>query len=157
EEWLVKNIDVLKKKLPGVLIEYGSISYFAELNRARLSKNVADAICFPVNPQAHAVDTRTMVDNLGSHTELLETARKTIPGKPVRVGPLSFSQQNNMTQTQFAAWWTMIAIGNFSTADTITIGPVADETSALYKLLQQLKQFKPASVIRAHKHGLASE
>jgi hypothetical protein len=53
----------------------GSDAYFAELNRRRPSSRLLDVLAFAVNPQVHAFDDATLVENLAALQWTAETAR----------------------------------------------------------------------------------
>jgi hypothetical protein len=53
----------------------GSDAYFAELNRRRPSSRLLDVVAFAVNPQVHAFDDATLVENLAALRWTAETAR----------------------------------------------------------------------------------
>lgn len=170
ENTIVNYTETIKSKLPDTLIEYASTGHFAELNRNWPNTANIHAVSFPVNPQAHAVDMRTMIDNLGSHAHLVKTTQTFAPAKKIHVGPILFSDSDNrLRNTHFATWWILAAISNLSDADAIIIGPAIgkdglirkgnDNTfqlSPLYKILAELKQFNPQWIIKNQSNGLDS-
>lgn len=156
-DWLHSHIDEIRTKLPGALIEFGSTSYFAELNRSRPTNQQIDLLSFPINPQAHLTDYRTMVDNLGSQLSVLKSIETFAPRKKVRVGPISFTPSiKGLRNTNFAAWWILACIGKSAGAEAIAIGEI-NEASPLYKILRELKQFNPVWVIQNEKKDFDSE
>lgn len=53
----------------------GTNGYFTELNRERPAKNLADVVVYPINPQVHAFDNDTMIENLSGFAAGVATAR----------------------------------------------------------------------------------
>ncbi|HTE25880.1 hypothetical protein [Flavitalea sp.] len=153
-----------KEVLPALKIGYGTNSFFAELNRNRPPSADFDFISFGFNPQVHATDTRTIIENLESQQQILESIRQ-FTSKPVHLSPVTFQQRTEAgkdprLQTYFGAAWTLMSIKNLSIAGSITLyqttgnrGIVAntvtatDNVSPLYEVLTQLKEFQPVYVV----------
>ncbi len=118
---------VLKKSLPNVAIGYGTDGFFAALNRNRPRTSQFDFLSYSINPQAHAIDTRTIVENLSGQSHTLKTASDFAAGKSIHVSPVTFkarSDDNNSIDERlhsyFGAWWTLQTIKNLSSASNIT-------------------------------------
>jgi hypothetical protein len=67
----------------------GTDSNFAELNRARPSAAELDQVSFSLNPQVHARDDQTVVDNLASLPWIAESARAFVGSCPLAVSPVT--------------------------------------------------------------------
>ena len=67
----------------------GSDAYFAELNRRRPPARLLDAVVFSVNPQVHAFDDATLVENLATLRWTAETARTFAGGASLAVSPVT--------------------------------------------------------------------
>lgn len=171
ESMIQHHADEIKTKLPHTLTSYTSTGHFAELNRNWPKGTGIDIVSFPINPQAHAVDMRTMVDNLLSHADLIKTTQTFARGIQIHVGPIFFSETiKRLRSTQFASWWILTAIANLGSADTIIIGPafgenglirkgngVDYELTALYKILRDIKKFNPQFIVKSPRMALDSE
>ena len=67
----------------------GSDAGFAELNRHRPSARLLDVLSFAVNPQVHAFDDATLVENLATHRWTAETARSFAGRVPLALSPIT--------------------------------------------------------------------
>ncbi|HET6559828.1 MAG TPA: hypothetical protein VFG54_21055 [Prolixibacteraceae bacterium] len=90
---------VIKSDFPGTLVGTGVNAYFAELNRSRPSIEHADFVSFTISPQVHAFDNASLVENLQAQAEVVRSARKLFPGKPIFVSPISLKQRFNVVAT----------------------------------------------------------
>jgi hypothetical protein len=80
---------------PGSVIGGGADTNFAELNRNRAIADIADFVAFSANPQAHATDELTIVENLPAIGDAIESARVLSNGKPVALSPLTLKRRFN--------------------------------------------------------------
>lgn len=87
----------LKKALDGIRIGGGSYANFAELNRNR-SLN-SDFIVIAANPEVHAEDELTVIENLEGLRYVIQTAKHLFPGIPVSIAPLSMKPRFNAVAT----------------------------------------------------------
>ncbi len=90
-KWVV----LARKLLPGGKFVAGSNAYFTELNRERPDVSVLDGACFSVNPQVHAFDNQTLVENLATQAEVVESARQFLGRVPVSVTPVTLKPRFN--------------------------------------------------------------
>ncbi len=67
----------------------GTDSNFAELNRGRPSAAELDQVSFSLNPQVHATDDATLVENLASLPALAESARAFVGSCPLALSPVT--------------------------------------------------------------------
>src|SRR4029450_575369 len=72
---------------PGALCGGGSDVNFAELNRRRPTPGVLDKLVYAFQPQAHAFDAATMVENLGSLRRVADPLRSSPGGVPLGISP----------------------------------------------------------------------
>ncbi|HVR34758.1 MAG TPA: hypothetical protein VMS21_02790, partial [Methylomirabilota bacterium] len=90
-----ESIRLARKKLagPGVhsLIAAGSSGFFADLNRNRPPEESTALPCYSVNPQVHAFDDLTMVENLSGQAATVESTgqfcRQAVVVSPVTLRP----------------------------------------------------------------------
>lgn len=89
----------LRTDFPQAMIGTGVNAYFAELNRSRPSIEKADFVSFTICPQVHAFDNASLVENLQAQAEVIHSAKRLFPGKPVYVSPVSLRQRFNVVAT----------------------------------------------------------
>jgi hypothetical protein len=96
DEAVMQDIPGFKKTFPGVLFGAGTNYNFNEINKNRFISNRADFISFSVDPQEHAFDDLTIVENIEAQEHLVRSA-KTIYGEnmPVHVSPVSLRKRFN--------------------------------------------------------------
>ncbi len=123
---------------PGARFGGGSDRYFTEMNRQRPAPGL-DRVSFSMNPQVHAFDDATLVENLASLAWLAETARSFAPGAEVGVSPATLRPRHDprpassrapgeppftddpRQPTPFAAAWTLGLIGAASAAGVASL------------------------------------
>jgi hypothetical protein len=81
--------------LPGVPFAGGTNLYFAELNRSRPSLAGIDAVAYSINPQVHASDDRSLIENLEAQHDTVVTARSFCDALPVVVSPITLKPRFN--------------------------------------------------------------
>ena len=67
----------------------GTNNYFTELNRERPPKNAGDGTCYSINPQVHAFDNATLVENLEAQASTVHTARSFAGDRWIAVTPVT--------------------------------------------------------------------
>ena len=103
----------------------GSDCHFAELNRRRPLPRTLDRVAFALNPQVHARDDATLVENLGSLDRIARTIRSFADGAEVAITPVTLRPRADPSppawrkrgerpftddprqETAFAAGWTL--------------------------------------------------
>ena len=73
----------------GAVFAGGSDGHFVELNRRRPLPRLLDRLVFAFNPQVHAGDDATLVENLGSLRRMAETLRSFADGTPLGISPVT--------------------------------------------------------------------
>jgi hypothetical protein len=111
-------IYLLRNKFPGKNIGLGTYQHFAEINRATLPADIVDFISYPVNPQVHAFDDATLVENAEGQRFTVETATQRF-SKPVFVTPVTLIKRSPHRQmydqrqsSLFCAGWTLASLKN---------------------------------------------
>ena len=87
ERWVKLAREILQET-GSALIAAGTLGFFTEFNRNRPPADSIAFPCFSLNPQVHATDMATMVENLAGHAMDVETAREISP-KSVVLSPIS--------------------------------------------------------------------
>lgn len=159
---------VMKRILPEVLVGYGSDAYFTEVNRERPQSELFDFISIPSYPQAHANDTRTIIENLRTGPDIIATIRS-FTGKPVFVSPLTLSSRKNpdtrkpgatpesaadpRQHTWFGVAWTLLCLHSFGGAERVTMYQTTGEKGILQNgksffmdMLTSIGEFKPVTM-----------
>jgi hypothetical protein len=95
--------EILGPVIPGVAIGGGSNAYFTELNRDRPDLNAADIVCYSLNPQVHAFDNTSLVENALAIAATVESTRHIYPDKPIAVTPITLKPRFNPDATGAAA------------------------------------------------------
>ena len=154
----------MKMAYPLIEIGYGSDGFFADINRNRPGSEHFDFLSFPLCPQVHASDSRSLMENLERQRDLYETAQSFALGKKVHISPVTFKIRTAATgslpvagydarlHSHFGSMWTLYTIRNLARADRLTFydtkGILSTATeSPLFKLLQQLKSFDPVKIV----------
>lgn len=79
----------------GVPLISGTNVYFNELNRHRLPPGQADGLAWSVNPQIHAFDDLSLMENLQAQPATIATARAFAPGTALFVTPITLRPRFN--------------------------------------------------------------
>src|SRR5690606_35408659 len=150
---------MLKRLAPDVLVGYGTDSYFTELNRERPEDDRYDFVSFPLFPQAHASDTRTIIENLQTGPGIIATIRS-FTDKPIFVSPLTIAPRGNNVDprqhTRFAADWTLRCLASLGGAARVTLekasGPrgllTNGKSSPLFEVLEKLRSIGVEKVVQ---------
>ncbi len=67
----------------------GTNQFFTELNRNRPEAAGMDGIAYSINPQVHASDDLSLMENLQAQPDTVKMARKLVDGRPVVVTPVT--------------------------------------------------------------------
>ncbi|MFN7119019.1 MAG: hypothetical protein ACK4TA_19630 [Saprospiraceae bacterium] len=133
--FLEKVLPVLKSIFPDIPIGGGTNAYFTEFNRNPPPASLLDFSAFSVNPQVHAFDELSLIENLETPPYIIASAQKLI-NLPVSVSPITLRPRFNpdatapektlagqlpfrvdaRQRTDFAAVWTLGSILAFTEA-----------------------------------------
>ena len=125
--WVKRAREILSLNCPTAQFAAGTDINFAELNRERPEEDADWLPCCPMNPQLHACDNLTIIENLPAQTDVVRTV-KTFSSQPLVVSPITLALRMNPKGSQpshgpvvlptdsrqsslFAAGWTL---GSFS-------------------------------------------
>ncbi|MBD2756685.1 hypothetical protein IC230_27635 [Spirosoma sp. BT704] len=119
---LTKLVPILRAQLPTVPIGGGTDANFAEFNRNRFTYDLVDFVTFSINPQVHAFDNQTIMENVAAQADVVRSARYLTNNKPVRISavtllprfnpalsttfPIPLPLTDPRQSTHFAADWT---------------------------------------------------
>jgi hypothetical protein len=93
--WIKMAREALAPRLAEISIGGGTNLYFAELNRFRPDVSALDAVAFSINPQVHASDERSLVENLEGQADTVATARAFCGSRPIIVSPVTLKPRFN--------------------------------------------------------------
>jgi D-apionolactonase len=130
--------EIILQTLPGTMIASGTDAYFAELNRNRPAPDSRALPCYSINPQVHAFDPVTLVENLAAQPATVESTRAFSP-RSVVISPVTLLPRFNPNATGaaielpgqpppdvdprqmslFAAGWTLGSIARLGTAGNV--------------------------------------
>jgi len=113
-------ITLARRYLKNAPIASGTNIYFTELNRERPPVDLIDQACYSLNPQVHAFDNTSLVENLEAQGDTLRSARAFLGTKPIAVTPITLRPRFNAEakvrvmnppdprqSTPFARAWTL--------------------------------------------------
>ncbi len=94
-QWVERVRGRIAPHLPGVPIAGGTNLFFAELNRSRPNPSGLDAVAYSINPQVHASDERSLIENLEAQCDTVLTARTFCGALPLVVSPVTLKPRFN--------------------------------------------------------------
>ncbi|MBL8232799.1 MAG: hypothetical protein JNL98_30145 [Bryobacterales bacterium] len=94
-----KWVQLARQHLKNAPVGAGTNAYFAELNRERPDAQALDFVTFSLNPQVHAFDNASLVENLAAQADVIHSARSFAGGKPLIVSPVTFKPRFNPNAT----------------------------------------------------------
>lgn len=86
---LQQLVHQLRSDWPRVPIGGGTDGAFADFNRNRFDYEQVDFVVYSVNPQVHAFDNLTLLENIEGQRATVETARYLTGGKPIHISPIT--------------------------------------------------------------------
>ena len=72
----------------------GTNQFFAEINRGRPEVEAMDGVVYSVNPQVHACDDESLVENLEAQVATVETTRSFSGDRTITVSPITLAARN---------------------------------------------------------------
>lgn len=79
----------LRPVLPGVPVAGGTNLFFVELNRDHPDAEAMDGVVYSLNPQVHAADDRSLMENVKGQEDTVTTLRSFVPRGDVLVSPVT--------------------------------------------------------------------
>lgn len=154
----------LKAHFPHIPVGFGTDGYFTQLNRNRPQTTAFDFLQFSPNPQVHAFDTRTIIENLSAQRDVVRTAQSFAPGKAIHVAPITLRARHNPNPVDaidprqhslLAAAWTLLSIKYLAACAVLSyfewVGEKGvlpqDGSSPLADYLQQIAEFQPVCIV----------
>lgn len=97
--WMTAARKALQKTDSRAKFASGTNAYFTELNRERPPVQESDVVCYSINPQVHAFDSRSLVETLPMQAETVRSARKFTGLLPIAVTPVTLKPRFNPNAT----------------------------------------------------------
>jgi len=140
DDWAARARTALTDAFAQVPLGGGTDLYFTELNREPPDPTAFDVLNFSINPQVHAFDDRTLVQNARTQAVVAANAPRVTNVTPVSVAPISLRPRFNPNATDpeadvsntalpsdvdarqasyFAANWTAMSVKYLSEAGTV--------------------------------------
>ncbi len=155
-------VPMIRADWPDVLIGGGTDDNFATLNRNRFNVDLVDFVTYSINPQVHAFDDLTLLENIAGQAETVLTAKHISGGKPIHISPVTLlpryttiagtaterqaTPADPRQTTMFGADWTRQSIDTLAKAGVASItyyeshGPAGlvsgDTTYPLYSVFE---------------------
>jgi hypothetical protein len=85
----------LGSSVGAALFVTGTNIYFIEMNRHRIPPGPAEGLVWSLNPQIHAFDELSLVENLGAQADTVRTARAFSEGTALFVSPITLRPRFN--------------------------------------------------------------
>ncbi len=92
-------LPLLRKKFIHAVLGTGTDAYFAELNRSELDASDLDFVSYSVNPQVHAFDDASLIENTEAQGFSIVSAKNKF-NKPVNISPITLKMRNNADATE---------------------------------------------------------
>jgi hypothetical protein len=96
---VIDKVPAIKKVLPEALVGGGTDYNFRELNVNRFDGSNLDFIAYSIDPQEHATDDLTIIENIGAEAETARSARHIYQGKPIHISSLTLRKRFNPAAT----------------------------------------------------------
>ena len=156
-----------KQAFPQLPVGLGTDGFFTHLNRNRPARSQFDFLQFSLNPQVHAVDSRTLIENLVAQRDVVHTVQSFAGGKPIYVSPVTLRARNQPNpadtidprqHSSLVAAWTLISMKYLAPCAALTYfeaigekGLLSNEgASPLADYLQQIAEFQPVCIVDTH-------
>lgn len=111
----IKEILGLRDKLPEVKLGAGTGGDYKEVNRNRFDASGLDFVSYSANPQVHATDDRTLIENIEGLRETGKSAALLYPHQSIHICPImlqsrSIKKPDPRQETDLAALWAFGAL-----------------------------------------------
>ena len=144
--WLVYPetlVGAVRRQLaPASPVLTGSLDNFAGLNRNRPRMDNIDGVFFPINPQVHALDDWTVVENLAAQQEVLKSAQTLAASKLVAVHQVTFKVPPSRDLLHA---WTLLSIKNLALGGTTSV--TFSKLTAIADVFPEIAEFLGGEVI----------
>jgi hypothetical protein len=98
-------IPLLRETNPDLKIATGTNANFAQLNRNRPADTGNNCISYSIQPQEHASDNLTLIENLKAQEYTVRSARKFSGNKGIIISPVTMQRRFNANKTMIEFPW----------------------------------------------------
>jgi len=98
-ELLEALVLVIREILPSVKVGAGTVAFFAELNMHRMKTDLLDFVIYSVNPQVHAFDNQSLIENLLAQKHTVQSALLFSGKADIFVSPVTLKMRFNPDNT----------------------------------------------------------
>jgi hypothetical protein len=105
----------------------GTDAYFADLNRDRPEMSGFEFVAYPISPQVHASDDRTVMENVFAQRDTVATACSFEGTRPVVLTPVTLAERSGgasadpRQRSLFCAAWTIASVAALAGAGAASI------------------------------------
>lgn len=92
-------LPLLRNKFTHAVFGAGTDAYFTELNRSELDANYLDYVSYSVNPQVHAFDDASLMENTEAQGFTIVSAKNKF-NKPAHISPITLKMRYNADATE---------------------------------------------------------
>ena len=130
-------VPIFRAQMPDILLGGGTDKNFVDLNRHRFDVEQVDFLTYSLNPQVHAFDNQTLMENVAAQSDTIRSARALSGGKPVHISPVTLLPRYNPDaaptngrdtppadprhSTQFGAEWTRRSLQTLTQAGAASV------------------------------------
>jgi len=97
DSFIINILPPLKKAFPKTEVGAGTQGFFTGLNRNRIANKDLNFLSYSLNPQVHAFDNQTLIENLHGQSATVDTAKSFADKKEIHVSPVTFKIQKSLT------------------------------------------------------------
>ena len=132
-------VAALQDAIGPVPADAGRLGWFSELNRRRDDLRGAGSLTWSLDPQVHATDDRSIMENVAAVRDQLATAAAIVPGAECHVAvDLSHGRDDPRRGTSFeAAWLVGVLAGAAGGAASILVPAPAGRTAEVVGQMQE--------------------
>ncbi|MGH2377300.1 MAG: hypothetical protein ACRDGT_02355 [Candidatus Limnocylindria bacterium] len=92
--WVMLARAYLGGAAPTAMFGAGTDRYFTQINRSHPPVEALDVLCYPLNPQVHASDDLSLVENLAGQAMTVESAHRIAGALPLAVTPVTLRSRS---------------------------------------------------------------
>lgn len=112
----------VKKLFSEAKLGVGSAEQFTELNRNRPTATASfDYLVYALNPQVHAIDNQTIIENIAAQADTVQTAQSFAGNLPIHVGPITlrprrYTEADHRQPSLLTAGWLVGSLASLTLA-----------------------------------------
>lgn len=154
----------IKLKFPHIVVGCGTSRFFTQLNRQPPVAMDFDFLAFSLNPQIHAFDTRSILENLSGQPDIMNSAKQISGGKPIHISPVTFNSEytglleDERNNSWLQTYWFLVTLGQLGEGGVVGFFDLdatesffntpVPEKSPFYSTLKAIKDFNPSYLVK---------